>query len=63
LKNIKGKYCCLDFENYYSVGGIPQRVQEESMYRCSTFYSYPYAKKNEFCEKHIKNLRKISLII
>jgi len=50
------KICCLDFANYYSVGGSPwiAGAQEESMCRCSTLYPCLYAKKDEFYEKHNK---------
>ncbi len=48
------KLCCLDFANYYHVGGAPwsARAQEESMCRISTLYPCLYAKNQEFYEKH-----------
>jgi len=50
------KTCCLNFANYYSVGGAPWSAgaQEESLCRCSTLYPCLYAKKEEYYEKHIK---------
>ena len=48
------KICCLDFANYYSMGGAPWSAgaQEESMYRVSTLYPCLYAQKQAFYEKH-----------
>ena len=48
------KVCCLDFANYYSMGGAPWSAgaQEESMCRISTLYPCLYAHKQDFYEKH-----------
>lgn len=48
------KICCLDFANYYSMGGAPWSAgaQEESMCRVSTLYPCLYAQKQAFYEKH-----------
>lgn len=48
------KVCCLDFANYYSMGGAPWSAgaQEESMCRISTLYPCLYAQKNDYYEKH-----------
>ena len=49
------KICCLDFANYYSMGGSPwiAGAQEESMCRVSTLYPCLYAQKQDFYDKHI----------
>ena len=48
------KICCLDFANYYSMGGAPWSAgaQEESMCRVSTLYPCLYSQKQAFYEKH-----------
>jgi len=48
------KICCLDFANYYSMGGSPWSAgaQEESMCRVSTLYPCLYSQKQAFYEKH-----------
>ncbi len=54
-ETYKGKkICCLDFANYYSMGGAPWSAgaQEESMCRVSTLYPCLYAQKQAFYEKH-----------
>jgi len=56
-EKYKGKkVCCLDFANYYSIGGAPWSAgaQEESMCRCSTLYPCLCARKQDFYEKHIR---------
>ena len=48
------KLCCLDFANYYSIGGAPWSAgaQEESMCRVSTLYPCLYVQKKDYYEKH-----------
>ena len=48
------KLCCLDFANYYSMGGAPWSAgaQEESMCRVSTLYPCLQVQEQAFYKKH-----------
>ena len=48
------KICCLDFANYYSMGGAPWSAgaQEESMCRVSTLYPCLQVQEQAFYKKH-----------
>ena len=48
------KICCLDFANYYSMGGAPWSAgaQEESMCRVSTLYPCLHVQGKDYYEKH-----------